>query len=93
MGNCLPSFSQRNKKAVESQFAPEEDEEYEDELDVSDDEEQKSDGQNQYNQWVRSRLLKKWSDEADERRESGLPAKEIGEERLVEMLMFGLASK
>lgn len=90
MGNCLPSFSQRNKKAVEPQFAREEDEEYEDELD---DEEQKSDGRNQYNQWVRSRLLKKWSDEADERRESGLPAKEIGDERLVEMLMFGLASK
>jgi hypothetical protein len=45
----------------------------------------------QYNQWVRKRLL---DNEVDERRKRGLPPKEeIDEERLVEIVIFGMASK
>jgi hypothetical protein len=99
MGSCLSSFSQKKERAAESQSVQDESDEYEEECeeeseDVLYEGGQKPDGWSQYNQWVRKRLLDKWSDEADERRKCGLsPKEEIDEERLVEMIMFGMASK
>jgi hypothetical protein len=94
MGSCLSAGKTRRTPNL-SPFRknPNNNLEYEEEPEeVSDEEQQKSKGWNQYNQWVREHLLEKWSDEADERRNRGLPAKEIDEERLVEMIMFGIAS-
>lgn len=86
----MSSSSQKNDKDAEFQSVQVECEESEE---VSDAEgQQKSDGWNQYNEWVRNRLLEKWSNEANELRNCGLPAKEeIDEETLVEMIMFGIA--
>ena len=105
MGNCFSTFKrarvdQPKDHSIQEEEASEEyqvDSEapYDDDISNEDEETpQRLSGWDQYHMWVRKRMLDKWSAQADERKSLGRPPKDtVNDEDIIDMLMFGLASK
>ena len=103
--NCFPMFKRImvNKPKEHSVHEEETSQEYQADAeilsddDISDDDEETPErlsGWDQYHMWVRKRMLDKWSAQAEERKRLGRPPKDTFDDKdIMDMLMFGLASR